>query len=34
VPEPETYAMIAFALVSMGIVFRKRLNEALEMLRS
>jgi len=30
IPEPETYAMLAFAFVSLAITFRKNLNEQLE----
>lgn len=33
VPEPEEYAVLAFALVSLCIVFRKRLNESLSAVR-
>ena len=30
VPEPETYAMLAFAFISLAITFRRNLNEQLE----
>lgn len=30
IPEPETYAMLAFAFVSLAITFRKNLNEQVE----
>jgi hypothetical protein len=34
VPEPETYAMLAFALLSLGYTFRRRLSDSLDAMRS
>jgi len=33
IPEPGTYAMLGFAFLSMGVTFRRKLNDSLEKLR-